>query len=202
MEAGSWNWLEVAKLASGLLVPVTLAVFGIYVHRVTKRFEHVQWRSQKLVEKRLAVYDDLAPLLNDLLCYFTYVGAWKELDPPKVVSLKRNVDKKVYLAAPLFGQEFFDACMALQSHCFATYTGWGQDATLRTRFERRRDARPKDWNAEWEECFSREPTEPSAVRAAYQRVMEAFSRDIGVNETFVVLPSGRVREKAGVQSSS
>jgi hypothetical protein len=36
-------------------------VLGIYIHRVTKRFEHLQWRSQKLVEKRLAVYDDLAP---------------------------------------------------------------------------------------------------------------------------------------------
>ena len=68
MEAGPWNWLEVAKLAAVLLMPVALAVFGVYIHRVTKRFEHLQWRSQKLIEKRLAIYDDLAPHFNDLLC--------------------------------------------------------------------------------------------------------------------------------------
>jgi len=192
MDAGPWNWLEVAKLSASLLVPGALAVFGVYIHRVTKRFEHVQWRSQKLIEKRLAVYDDLAPQLNDLLCYFTYVGSWKELDPPNAVGLKRTVDKKMYLAAPLFSEEFFAACMAFQGLCFATYTGWGRDASLRTRFERRRDARPKDWNAEWEACFSSDPTEPPLVREAHKRVMEAFARDIGVHGSFVVPPSGGI----------
>ena len=57
------------------------------VHRMTKQFEHAQWRSQKLVEKRLAVYDDMVPAFNDLLCYFTYVGSWRDLNPPTVVSL-------------------------------------------------------------------------------------------------------------------
>src|SRR5258708_2100639 len=110
MDAGAWSWLEVAKLAASLVTPVVVATFGIYIHRVTKRFEHLQWRSQKLIEKRLTVYDDLAPLLNDLLCFFTYIGAWKEMDPPTVVGLKRKVDKKLHLAAPLFSPRFFEAC--------------------------------------------------------------------------------------------
>lgn len=192
MDVGPWNWLEVAKLIASLLVPLALAVFGVYIHRVTKQFEHVQWRSQKLIEKRLAIYDDLAPQLNDLLCYFTYVGLWKELNPPEVVALKRVIDKKIYLAAPLFSENFFAACMAFQSLCFATYMGWGRDASLRTRFERRRDAMLKDWKVEWEECFSSEPVEPSQVRDAHRRVMEAFSRDIGVHGAFVVPSSGRI----------
>jgi hypothetical protein len=41
LDAGPWNWLEVAKLVAGLLIPATLAVFGLYIHRVTKRFEHL-----------------------------------------------------------------------------------------------------------------------------------------------------------------
>ena len=191
MDSGLWNWLEVAKLLAGLLVPVALAICGVYIHRVTKRFEHVQWRSQKLIEKRLAIYDDLAPLLNDLLCYFTYVGGWKELDPPSAVALKRTIDRKMYLAAPLFSEDFFAACMTFQNLCFATYNGWGQDASLRTSFERRRDARSKDWSAEWEACFSTEPTGPSLVREAHRLVMEAFARDIGVYEAFAVPVSGR-----------
>ena len=192
MEPGPWNWLEIAKLCVGLLLPAALAVFGIYIHRVTKRFEHLQWRSQKLIEKRLAVYDDLAPLLNDLLCYFTYVGCWRDLDPTFVVSLKRVIDKKIHLAAPLFTEEFFQACMSFQQLCFETYTGWGRDASLRTHFERRRDARGKEWNREWEAFFGDDVSDPNAIRAAYQDVMEAFSQDIGVHTNFVVPPSGLV----------
>jgi len=189
-DVSPWNSLEVAKLLASLLVPIALAAFGVYVHRITKRFEHLQWRSQKLVEKRLAIYESLAPQFNDLLCYFTYVGCWRDLDPPDVVALKRTVDKEVHLAAPLFSAEFFTACMRFQSLCFETYNGWGRDALLRTAFLRRRDARPGDWESEWEENFSSEATDPQVVRAAYQHVMEVFSKDIGVHATYLVPPSG------------
>lgn len=192
MEAGPWNWLEIAKLVAGLLIPVALTFFGVYIHRITKRFEHLQWRSQKLIEKRLAIYDDLAPHFNDLLCYFTYVGCWKELNPPDVVALKRTLDKKVHLASPLFSPSFFAACGRFQSLCFETYTGWGRDALLRTQFLRRKEARPTDWKAEWENCFSSSVSDPKEIRSSYKELMEAFATDIGVHTSFVVAPSGRI----------
>ena len=77
-------------------MPIVVILLGFWVNQKTKRLEHLQWRSQKLVEKRLAVYDDLAPDLNDFLCYFTFVGLWKELRPPDVVALKRKVDRKIH----------------------------------------------------------------------------------------------------------
>jgi hypothetical protein len=187
-----WNSLEIAKLVAGLLTPAALAAFGIYIHRVTKRFEHLQWRSQKLIETRLKIYDDLAPQLNDLLCYFTYVGCWKDLDPPAVVAMKRIMDKKIFLAAPLFSESFFAACMEFQNLCFETYTGWGRDALLRTPFQRRKEARPNDWKAEWNECFSDCASDPKSIKAAYKKVMEAFATDIGVHPSFVVPHSGRI----------
>lgn len=192
MAAGPWNWLEVAKLIAGALTPVAVAVFGIYIHRVTKRFEHLQWRSQKLVEKRLAVYDDLAPHFNDLMCYFTYVGCWKELDPPAVVALKRTMDKKIHLAAPMFSKNFFSHCMVFQNLCFETYTGWGRDALLRMQFERREQARSSDWKAEWNDCFGKTPSDPMKIRSAYADIMQIFAADIGVHESFVVPHSGRI----------
>lgn len=190
MDAGEWSWLEIAKLLASVLTPIALAALGVYVHRVTKRFEHVQWRSQKLIEKRLSVYEDLTPLFNDLLCYFTYVGCWRDLDPPNVVALKRSLDKQIHLAAPLFSAKFFETCMAFQDLCFETYNGWGQDALLRTEAFRRKEGRPTDWKTEWESCFSADTAEPHAVRAAYTRVMEAFSKDIGVHAAAIPL-SGR-----------
>jgi hypothetical protein len=176
MNPGPWNSLEVAKLLTGLLTPAVLALLGIYIHRVTKRFEHLQWRSQKLVAKRLAIYDDLSPLLNDLLCYFTYVGLWKELDPPKVVSLKRVVDKKVHLAAPLFSESVFRLSMEFQALCFEPYTGWGQDALLRTQFERRKEARSADWQDGWDKCFSVSPSDPGEIRHVYLQMPHGSDR--------------------------
>ena len=192
MDHSPWNSLEIAKLCAGLLTPTALAIFGIYANRVSKRFENLQWRSQKLIEKRLAVYDDLAPQLNDLLCYFTYVGCWRDLDPPAVVALKRMIDKKIYLAAPLFSREFFAACTNFQQLCFETYTGWGRDASLRTQMQRRQQSRQENWNNDWNTYFSKNLSDPGAVRDAYARIMEAFARDIGVNSSFVVPTTGGI----------
>lgn len=197
MEIGPWNWLEVVKLLSSLLVPVVLAIFGIYVHHVTKRFENLQWRSQKLVEKRLTIYDDLAPLLNDLLCYFTYVGPWKELKPPDVIRLKRVIDKKIHLASPLFSKVFFGACMDFQNLCFETYAGWGYDALLKTQWQRRKECTSAVWKEEWAECFSTKIANPKGIRDAYHKIMEQFAVDIGVHPGFVVPPSGRVPSNIG-----
>jgi hypothetical protein len=195
MESGHWTWLEVAKLAAGLLTPATLAVVGIYVHRITKRFEHVQWKNQKLTEKRLAIYDDLGPLFNDLLCYFCYVGGWRDWDPPAVVALKRTIDKKIHHAAPLFSAEFFAACTTFQGLCFETYQKWGKDASLRTKFGQRK-AHRKDWNKNWERLFSKQVTHPQHVRAAYDRVMKCFAEEIGVYSNSVPPPTDRKQHHA------
>jgi hypothetical protein len=192
VDASPWNWLEVAKFGTGLLTPAAVAALGVFIHRVTKRFEHLNWRSKKLIEKRLAVYDDLAPHFNDLLCYFTYVGCWKDLEPPAIVALKRTIDRKIHLAAPLFSESFFVACMGFQSLCFETYTGWGRDALLRTQFERRQQARENDWRADWNGCFSESASDPKTIRLAYVEVMQLFAADIGVHPTFVVPRPGRI----------
>ena len=192
MSPGPWNWLEIAKLVAGLLTPIAIAIFGIYVHRVTKRFENLQWRSQKLIEKRLSVYDDIAPILNDLLCYFNYLGCWKELNPPDVVALKRKLDKKIHLAAPLFSEEFFNESMKFIDLCFETYSGWGRDALLKTKWQRRKEARPKEWDDEWVKYFSEVESNPKDIGITYRKIMEYLASDIGVHPSFVVPDSGRV----------
>jgi hypothetical protein len=177
-----WNSLEIVKLVTSVLTPIAIVVLGIYVHRVTKRFEDSQWRSQKLVEKRIAIYDNLAPLFNDLLCYYTYVGSWKELRPTDIISLKRKLDRQIYLAAPLFTISFFDACQNFQGLCFQTYGAWGMDARLRTMWGQRKEFQP-EWHDDWEQyyCDSNEVTDPSQIQAAYTKVMNEFAANIGVS---------------------
>ena len=101
-----WNSLEVAKLAASATTPLLVLYIGLLIQRAVRRIEAVQWANRKVVEKRLEIYDQIAPILNDLLCYFAYVGNWKELSPPQMVSAKRMLDKQVHLAAPLFSRGF------------------------------------------------------------------------------------------------
>ena len=182
MHPSIWNSLEIAKLIAGVLTPIALAVLGIYLHRLAKQFEYLQWRSQKLVEKRLDVYDSLAPKLNDIFCYFTYVGAWRDMSPTSVVGLKRSIDKEIHLAAPLFGKDFFTALTAFQDACFETFTGWGRDARLRTGLDHRRDHYPGEWPDTWDGLFTENVSTTASVKLAYAHAMQAFSKDIGVHE--------------------
>lgn len=188
----SWPWpsIEIAKLVIAALTPIAVAILGLYLTRLAKRSEHNQWRNQRLIEKRIVVYDDLAPHLNDLLCYFTFVGCWKDLNPPDVVAMKRLVDKKIYLAAPLFPEIFFSACSRFVGLCFSTFQGWGQNATLRTPIERRKQAAGDAWEQGWNDCFSNDVTNVEAIRSAYQEIMSIFSREIGLNPSCTDLPIG------------
>lgn len=187
-----WNSLEIAKLIVSGLMPVVVVIVGLFLNRRLKQFEHRQWKNQKLIEKRLNVYDDLAPLLNDVLCYYTYVGNWKECTPPQIVSLKRAIDKKIYLAAPLFGNDFFKVCMTFMDTCYESYTGWGQDAKLKTRVQRRQQSFGSRWDSQWDEVFSPDiSVEPEQVRTAYLNIMDIFSKEIGLQENSLEM-TGRI----------
>jgi hypothetical protein len=65
-----WNSLEIAKLTISAATPIVVGFLGIVIHRATKSFEHKQWKNQKLVEKKIRIYEEMCPILNDILCYF------------------------------------------------------------------------------------------------------------------------------------
>ncbi len=178
-----WNSLEIVKLILTGFTPVILAFIGLFLNRQLKRFEHRQWRNQKLIEKRLVIYDDIFPLFNDLFCYYTYVGNWKSFKPNEMVDLKRKLDKKIYLAKPMFSQVFFDEAIAFMNICYKPYQGWGVDAKLLTDFSRRKLAAGNSWESQWDELFVSEPNEIAPVeqiRIAYNKVILAFSNEIGI----------------------
>jgi hypothetical protein len=176
-----WNSLEVTKLAASILTPVVVAILGILILRITKRIESREWINQKVIEKRLSAYDELAPQLNDVLCYFTYIGNWKERTPLEIVLLKRDMDRRAHVVAPLFSPAFIDSYDQFVHCCYQTYTGWGSDAKLRTDPVRRRDAFGREWRSEWDAYFSNNPCDPMTIRAAYQKLMSTFGVEFGLD---------------------
>lgn len=179
-----WNSLEVAKLAVALITPVVVLLLGIWVTRLAKRLEQAQWANQKVIEKRLAIYDDLSPSLNDVYCYFMRVGSWNERSPEEIVAVKRSMDRTANVYRYLFTPAFWDAYQGFIAVCYETYTGAGRPARLRTS----PDGRSREcWGSSSEQQFSpvEERSRPEAVRLEYFAVMDEFATELGVGLTRV-----------------
>jgi hypothetical protein len=177
-----WNSLEVAKLLVSALTPLAVLAFGFWINRRLKRVEHLQWASQKVIEKRLLIFDQVAPLLNDLLCYFTYVGAWKDGVPPDLIKMKRQLDRTMHVNAPLFPAHILTTYNEFVGLCFSTFTGWGKDAKLKTKTRRRREAAGSSWKAEWDDCFAPEKdgVEPSEIQLKYRMLVGSLASELGI----------------------
>jgi hypothetical protein len=179
---------DVVKLVAAVLVPVVLLFLGHRLSRRLKELDDSQWRNQELVKARLDYYKTLAPPLNDLVCFFTFIGGWKEFTPPGVVEIKRNLDRDFHVALPLFSTEANDAYRHFMDQCFSTFGNWGEDAKLRTSSLRRRQALGPAWDQAWDRQFDESfseghtATDLSAIRDAYDRVLASMVRDIKLLE--------------------
>jgi hypothetical protein len=181
-DTSAWNSLEVVKLVVGLLTPALILVLGVVFDRRLKTIEQQRWASNEITKKRLQLYDQLLPQLNDLMCFFTYVGDWKKT-PSDVTRLKRSFDRDVYLAAPLLSMQFFEETTKFMDGCFSTYNDWGEDARLRSKTVRRKAAFGTQWDSNWEARFSPVGAlDPEEIRALYESAVKALVHDIGLVE--------------------
>ncbi len=190
---GVWNSLEVAKLTASCLTPIALVLVAYFLNKRLKDIEQIQWANQKVIEVRIQFFRHVAPKLNDLLCFFTYVGNWKELKPPDMIALKRELDREFHVNAPLFPGNVMESYFLLIGICFKTFTGWGKDAKIRSDFIRREQATGKGWLESWEDQFEPESAaELQEIQNRYNELLVALSTSIGVGADLSGIPRGRV----------
>jgi len=157
MSANPWDSLEIIKLVIEFLTPVAVIGIGWFINRRLKQIELIQWSNQKIIEKRLALYDRLSPLLNRLLCFYTWIGYWREVSPKQVIETKRELDKEVYIYKHLLGDSFFVGYQNYMTLLFKTYTGPGEYPKILSFIEgpngdRRIHSKYK-WKKEWDRLF-------------------------------------------------
>lgn len=195
---------EFVSAFGAVATPVVVVIIGWVVSRNLKRLENQQWRNQELIKTRLGYYQELAPSLNDLFCYFTFVGNWKRMSPAHVVALKRQLDRTLYSAAPLFNSQVVKAYDAFSKLCFQTFNEWGSDAKLRTGFYHRKEHFPGNWNPEWDGQFDRKiedsvtAEELDAIREAYTTVLAALVGDMDLTRSRTDYASAEVSANADV----
>jgi hypothetical protein len=163
---------------------VAVAAIGFLLNRQLKRIEAQRWRSQELTSSRLAYYREIAEPLNDLMCYFTFIGSWKEPSPLEIVALKRSLDRTFHTLAPFFSVEVVHAYEAFMGHCFDTFGQWGEDARLKTSYHRRKAASRQTWQVEWRSMFtysldeSVPPEHLERIKVSYNEVLARLVGDI------------------------
>lgn len=184
---------EIIRLIIFATIPITVGIIGFFLNKRIKSFEHMQWTNQKMISKKLEVYDELVPKINDILCYFTFIGSWKEFKPEEMIILKREVDKIVYVNSPLFKDEFLKKYNEFIDNCYSSYSGWGNDAKLKTNFLRRKEVN-KEWVVSWEEYFVDEDkiTKTEIVKKSYINFVTFFAKEISLGMNTDSINTGEI----------
>jgi hypothetical protein len=180
-----WTSLEVAKLMIGVLTPMSVAVLGALISRHMKRLDLAQWTNQKIIEKRIAVYDAIAPELNKLLCFHGFIGYWKTVSPVDMIEAKRELDKKVNIYRHVFEDDVYESYQKFIHALFETYTEKGHDAKILALIEGIDGDRKTDcafeWKEEWSALFLPHKAKPrNEIREIYLVLMSALTKSLGV----------------------
>ncbi|MEV4285504.1 hypothetical protein AB0K40_08350 [Nonomuraea bangladeshensis] len=180
--------MEIAKLIVSALTPLAVVAVAFQVTKATKRLETRQWVNQKLVEKRIALLSEALPELNDLHCYFAWVGNWKELSPLDILQRKRSLDRLFYANRPFFRPATIEAYEHFSAKAYKTYSAPGHNAQLRTgptsRHGNRSEAYGDGWDPRWNAYFAAEAdrTAQEKVAAAYDALLRQVSGEVGLPE--------------------
>jgi hypothetical protein len=186
--------LQVATLVVDAATPVAVVLIGIFITRGQRRIEQVQWANQTFVNRRLDIFGELAPGLNKLLCFGTFVGGWKEIDPRKAIGVKRELDEIMYAHRVLFSDGLFGAYHHFMSTLFDMFATTDADAHVRAPIESKWGNRRNMpwWNESVAKLFS-----PSKlvtiedIQAAHDQLAERFRADLYVTEQTRPFPTGQ-----------
>jgi hypothetical protein len=181
---GEWTGLEVVRLVLQALTPIAVFLLGYLVTRESRRLDEVRWARQKLIEERIKVYGEVAQQLNDIYCYYLFIGPWKTLSPPDIIDRKRKCDAKLHTSRAYFSGQLFENYLAFIQMCFLEYSGEGKDAKIRARVKSHLGDRKTAWEAtrkevwpsDWDDKFVHPDDAPSEnlVRSAYEKMLHAF----------------------------
>jgi hypothetical protein len=184
-DPGSSGW-EAAKLVVGTLTPLAVLAVGYILNNRLRRVEQAQWANQNVITRRLNIFGDVGPKLNRLLCFATFVGGWKEIEPKHIIALKRALDETMYANRLLFSDELFAAYQRFMATLFAMFATVDADAPLRAPISHPGlgDRRKLSWwDRELEAYFSTDdPASLADIRQAYEDLSRHFRGDLHVME--------------------
>jgi hypothetical protein len=132
---------------------------------------------ERVIEKRVEVYESISNELNDIYVFLMQVGHWKELTPQDIIHKKRYVDKTMYISRPYWSGKMFDGYMKFMSAGFDVWNDYTEDAKIRT--SSRQFERLPNWNDSWKSFFTKNELDMDEVSRSYLELIEMFSEQFG-----------------------
>jgi len=175
--ADSNTGLEIVKIVASVSTPIIVLVLGVWAKNIAVDYEKRASLNDRVIEKRVELYEKVDDDLNDIFVFLIQVGNWKDLTPQMVVEKKRRVDKIMYTSRPYWSDVAFNAYMEFMSSAFETYTGIGEDAKFRTETWQFKEL--LGWEESWSKWFSSNPTDISELRSRYNVLMKRLAAEFG-----------------------
>lgn len=141
-------------------------------------FDRRKTINQELVRKRIAVFEQVAPLINDMYFFLFSVGAPLALTPPEMVARKSELDRLIRLYAPLFSERLSHRYWYFIHAIFEMVGDWNEPAKLKVDLSTLKMGR-SDWPPEWDRMFASEGTDFGAFLHHYEALMDQFAVEIG-----------------------
>jgi hypothetical protein len=172
------DWLEVAKLGIAALTPLMTGLIGLLVLHLGTKLDVTKQLNHELLKKRLALFEDIAPKLNDLFCFYQAVGHWAELSPEEVIRRKRAIDRSIQVNRYLFRSDFWDEYQRFEKAHFDMFAAVGQPARLRLDLKHMRERMGDSLKSEWMPLVSSHPGDSREQREHYQALMRILGNEV------------------------
>ena len=172
------EWLEYAKLGVAALTPIMTGLIGLIILRLGTKLDATKQLHQELLRKRLQLFEDIAPKLNDIHCFYQAVGHWAELNPEEVIRRKRAIDRAIQVNRYLFRSDFWDEYQRFEQAHFEMFSAAGQPARLRLDLDHVGKRAGAGFHKDWFAYASSKPGNHQEQVEHYQALMEILGREI------------------------
>jgi hypothetical protein len=174
--------MELAKWGVAALTPLATLMVGIIVMRMGTQIEAAKQLNQQLLRKRLELFEQVAPKLNDIFCFYQAVGHWAELSPEEVIKRKRAIDRIIQVDRFLFESEFWDAYQQFDKAHFDLFAAVGQPARLRLDAKHIRERIGEAFKNEWSPLVSANAGDHAEQRRHYESLMNVLGKEVRGNQ--------------------
>ena len=173
-----WESLRIVIIIIAVIAPFVIVFLLMRVKRIKKNMADQQQVNHKLLEKRVEIYGHMGPRLNDLLCFYSYTGNWKELTPIEILGIKRELDKYVSSHTALFSDDLIASYNTFMQACFVAFSGWEQEEKIKSLYTLRQEQQVS-WDENWIPFFdTNNVLDGTVVKARYDGLMACFKKDL------------------------
>jgi hypothetical protein len=178
MQGQGFNAIVIAQLTIQALTPIMTATIALVILILGTRLERSKQLHRSLLDKRMSLFEEIAPGLNDVYCFYQTVGHWSDLNPDEIIKRKRTIDRAVNVNRHLFRKHFWEVYKEFENAHFEMFSSVGQPARLRLDTNYMRERIGPHFKKEWEQCVSSAPGDRKEQIRSYDILMDVLGSEV------------------------